>query len=348
MKSLLVAKYESFKMEPHENIDKMYCRFNDIVKDLEGLGKEYSLGEKNRKILNALPKEWEPKSIAIEESKNLNSIPIESLINSLTSFELKMKYKVQDDEEAKGKRSIAYKASSKRRKDSRKPHLNNFQIIWDNCNSDGEVEEEYEETQIAFMALGNSEVSSSCDSCDDSCDNDDDDVEAFIFKMHECLKELYAKNKELKIKVNALLSANSKLVYENNSLTKENDVLKENFVGKNKIMEKQASLKKRLDDLDDILKKKKENVFEKKRTRNMFLNKNFITFRKNNLCFVKSKSSFYGNKNIICNYCHQHSHTKKNCYVKRNEKLGINSIWVIKHVTNPIGPNKVWVPKVVA
>ncbi|KAL3510072.1 hypothetical protein ACH5RR_029473 [Cinchona calisaya] len=49
-KSLFVAKYESFKMEPHENIDKIYCRFNDMVKDLEGLGKEYSLGEKNRKF----------------------------------------------------------------------------------------------------------------------------------------------------------------------------------------------------------------------------------------------------------------------------------------------------------
>ncbi|KAL3503965.1 hypothetical protein ACH5RR_033806 [Cinchona calisaya] len=91
-KSLLMAIYESFKMEPHENIDKMCCRLHDIVKDLKGLGKEYSLGEKNRKILNALAKEWEPKSIAIEESKNLNSMPIESLINSLTSFELKLKY----------------------------------------------------------------------------------------------------------------------------------------------------------------------------------------------------------------------------------------------------------------
>ncbi|XP_071924835.1 uncharacterized protein [Coffea arabica] len=33
-KSILVTKYESFKMEPHENIDKMYCRFNDLIKDL--------------------------------------------------------------------------------------------------------------------------------------------------------------------------------------------------------------------------------------------------------------------------------------------------------------------------
>ncbi|KAL3500671.1 hypothetical protein ACH5RR_039764 [Cinchona calisaya] len=201
---------------------------------------------------------------------------------------------------------------------------------------------------MAFMAFGNSEVSSSCDSCDDSCDNDVDDDESFIFKMHECLKESYAKNKELKIKVNALLSAKSKLVHENNSLTNENDVLKKKFVEKTKIMEEQASLKKRLDDLDDILKKKKENIFEKKKTRNIFLIKTFITFKKDDLCFVKSKSTFYGNNNIICNYCHQHGYIKKKIYVKRNEILGINSICVIKHVTNPIGPKKVWVPKVVA
>ena len=32
-KSLLVTTYESFKMELHEKIDKIYCRFNDIIKD---------------------------------------------------------------------------------------------------------------------------------------------------------------------------------------------------------------------------------------------------------------------------------------------------------------------------
>ncbi|KAL3527708.1 hypothetical protein ACH5RR_012364 [Cinchona calisaya] len=98
-------------MEPHENIDKMYCRFNDIIKDLETLSKEYSLGEKNRKILNAISKEWDAKTIAIEEAKNLNLMPIESLINSLTSYELKLKAKVVDNEEARPRRSIALKTS---------------------------------------------------------------------------------------------------------------------------------------------------------------------------------------------------------------------------------------------
>ena len=56
-KSIFITKYESFKMETHENIDKMYCKFNDLIKDLEVQEKECFLGEKNRKILNALSKD---------------------------------------------------------------------------------------------------------------------------------------------------------------------------------------------------------------------------------------------------------------------------------------------------
>ena len=108
-KSILVTKYESFKMEPLEDIDKMYCRFNNLIKDLEVLGKEYSLGEKNRKILNALNKDWESKVTVIEEAKDLNSMSIDSLINSLTSYELKLKTKVQEEEDARARRNIALK-----------------------------------------------------------------------------------------------------------------------------------------------------------------------------------------------------------------------------------------------
>ena len=35
----------------------MYYKFNDIIKDLEIIGKEYPLSEENRKILNVLSKE---------------------------------------------------------------------------------------------------------------------------------------------------------------------------------------------------------------------------------------------------------------------------------------------------
>ena len=56
-------------------------------------------------------KDWESKVTAIEEAKDLNSMPIESLINSQTSYELKLMTKEHEDEDAKAKRSIVLKAS---------------------------------------------------------------------------------------------------------------------------------------------------------------------------------------------------------------------------------------------
>ena len=52
------------------------------------------------------------------------------------------------------------------------------------------------------MIIGDDEVLSSYSSHDENDDNIDDDVEAFVIKLYESLKESYAKNKELKIKIN--------------------------------------------------------------------------------------------------------------------------------------------------
>ena len=43
----------------------------------------------------------------IEKAKDLNTMSIEFLINSLISYELKLKSKVQEEEDAKVRRSIA-------------------------------------------------------------------------------------------------------------------------------------------------------------------------------------------------------------------------------------------------
>ena len=43
-------------MEPHENVDKMYCKCSDNIKYVELFSKKYILDRKNRKILNVLSK----------------------------------------------------------------------------------------------------------------------------------------------------------------------------------------------------------------------------------------------------------------------------------------------------
>lgn len=40
-KVLLVTKYKSLRVESQQNTDKMYCRFNNVIKDLEAHGKQY-------------------------------------------------------------------------------------------------------------------------------------------------------------------------------------------------------------------------------------------------------------------------------------------------------------------
>ena len=57
------------------------------------------------------------------------------------------------------------------------------------------------------MAIGHDEITS----INSSLEKDDDDLETFIMILLESLKEVYAKNKDLKIKINALLNENSKL-----------------------------------------------------------------------------------------------------------------------------------------
>ena len=53
--SLLVHKYELFKMKKRERIQEIFDRFNGILNRLKALGKTYSNSELVRKVLRALP-----------------------------------------------------------------------------------------------------------------------------------------------------------------------------------------------------------------------------------------------------------------------------------------------------
>jgi len=57
--SILLHKFELFKMKENEIIAKMITRFTDITKSLVALGKEYTQVKKVSKILHALTSDWE-------------------------------------------------------------------------------------------------------------------------------------------------------------------------------------------------------------------------------------------------------------------------------------------------
>ena len=75
--------FELFYKKLSKTIVDIYTHFMDIVNSLKVLSKSISNLELVNKILRSLPKNWDPKVTAIQESKNLNHFPIKELIGSL-------------------------------------------------------------------------------------------------------------------------------------------------------------------------------------------------------------------------------------------------------------------------
>ena len=77
-------------MKPNKSIVEMFTRFTDVVNGLEGLGNRVSEEDKVSKILRCLPPKWNSKMETIEKAKNLKELPLEELISSLMTYEMKI------------------------------------------------------------------------------------------------------------------------------------------------------------------------------------------------------------------------------------------------------------------
>ena len=101
----LTTRFESIKMSDDEFFDEFYTKLNDIVNFtinqnideffndivnflMNFLGEIYDQPKIVRKILRSLTEDFRPKVIAITESKDMDSIPVDKLVGSLQSYEL--------------------------------------------------------------------------------------------------------------------------------------------------------------------------------------------------------------------------------------------------------------------
>ena len=75
-------------MSNDESFDEFYDKLNDIVNSAYNLGEIYDQPKIVRKILRSLTEDFRPKVTAITESKDVNSIPVDELVESLQSYEL--------------------------------------------------------------------------------------------------------------------------------------------------------------------------------------------------------------------------------------------------------------------
>ena len=82
----LTTRFESIRMSDDECFDELYAKLNDIVNFAYNLGEIYDQPKIVRKILRFLTEDFRPKVTAITKSIDVDSIPVDELVESLQSY----------------------------------------------------------------------------------------------------------------------------------------------------------------------------------------------------------------------------------------------------------------------
>ena len=84
----LTTSFEEIKMKEDETFDEFYAKLKDIVNLAFNLGGQIPKPKIVRKVLRSLLERFHAKIIAIEESKDIDKIPLTELIDNLQTYEL--------------------------------------------------------------------------------------------------------------------------------------------------------------------------------------------------------------------------------------------------------------------
>ena len=80
--------FEEIKMEEDESFDEFYAKLKDIVNSAFNLGETIPKPKIVRKVLRSLLERFHAKITAIEESKDIDKIPLTELVGNLQTYEL--------------------------------------------------------------------------------------------------------------------------------------------------------------------------------------------------------------------------------------------------------------------
>ena len=75
-------------MEEDESFDEFYAKLNDIVNPTFNLGETILEPKIMRKVFRSLPERFHAKIIAIEESKDIDKIPLTEPVGNLHTYKL--------------------------------------------------------------------------------------------------------------------------------------------------------------------------------------------------------------------------------------------------------------------
>ena len=84
----LTTRFEEIRMEEDESFDEFYTKFKDIVNSAFNLGETIPEPKIIRKVLKSLPERFHAKITVIEESKDIDKIPLTELVGNLQTYKL--------------------------------------------------------------------------------------------------------------------------------------------------------------------------------------------------------------------------------------------------------------------
>ena len=79
----LTTSFKEIKMEDDESFDEFYAKLKNIVNSAFNLRETIPEPKIVRKVLRSLPERFHAKITAIEESKDINKIPLTELVGNL-------------------------------------------------------------------------------------------------------------------------------------------------------------------------------------------------------------------------------------------------------------------------
>ena len=79
----LTTRFESIRMSEDETFDEFHAKLNDTVNFTYNLGEIYDKPKIVRRILRSLTEDFRPKVTVINESMDVDSIPVDELVGSL-------------------------------------------------------------------------------------------------------------------------------------------------------------------------------------------------------------------------------------------------------------------------
>ena len=143
-------------MEEDESFDEFYAKLQDIVNSAFNLGESIPEPKIVRKVLKSLPERFHAKITVIEESKDIDKIPLAVLVGNIQTYELGLtrigKTSKSKSMALKAKSSDTDKSSDNEDSKMKSYIMRQFEKFMNNANAKGFYKDQKQSSSSEFKS----------------------------------------------------------------------------------------------------------------------------------------------------------------------------------------------------